>query len=334
MICPTSEKRQHFHPLLYQCFQTQTYEPKELVVVDTGYRPSEYLMACAKTDRPVAYYYFSVDDAVHEPSVGSIWDGTVCCGSATRRPRHLRRPAWSLGIKRNVACCLATGAVLVQFDDDDLYAPNYLTWMLPHLGPLSDGRFRASAAKLAAWHLLDMSDLTFGFLDVRTDKGIRERERRGWVYGWGFSLLFTRAAWELTPLPDVEYSEDIGYVESLLARKVPVTLVQLPDISIGMCAHSYHPGSTSGGEFVGEVRCGRVVAAPDAFNDLMPIVREVCSAMTPIATNDHRVGLREKDANDQLGVCHEWTQWTKSTRRPRAPVSRGHVHAGRPLALW
>ena len=37
----------------------------------------------------------------------------------------------------------------------------------------------------------------------------------GWLFGWGFSYMFTRSCWELTPVPDVEWSEDISFYEDL-----------------------------------------------------------------------------------------------------------------------
>lgn len=46
----------------------------------------------------------------------------------------LEPKAWSLGLKRNVAIELAAGEIIAHFDDDDLYAPGYLTWMHERLG--------------------------------------------------------------------------------------------------------------------------------------------------------------------------------------------------------
>ncbi len=46
----------------------------------------------------------------------------------------LEPKAWSLGLKRNVAIELAAGEIIAHFDDDDLYAPGYLSWMHECLG--------------------------------------------------------------------------------------------------------------------------------------------------------------------------------------------------------
>ncbi|CAK0847854.1 unnamed protein product [Prorocentrum cordatum] len=96
VTCPTSERRAHFHPLLYETFRTQDYEPKELVVVDTGLRPSEFFVKCARDDPRVVYRFFPVDDAREG------------C-----RPRG-GRAAWTLGLKRNIACCLSPEEALAE----------------------------------------------------------------------------------------------------------------------------------------------------------------------------------------------------------------------------
>mmetsp|Transcript_109194 Transcript_109194/g.209838 ORF Transcript_109194/g.209838 Transcript_109194/m.209838 type:complete len:1279 (+) Transcript_109194:52-3888(+) len=270
VVCPTSERRQQFHPLLYECFKTQTHEPKELVVVDTGANPSRFFEECAQQDSRVVYRFFPVDDA----QVG-----------VTGRSRS---QAWSLGLKRNIACYLARGVAIAHFDDDDLYAPAYLSWMWSRLlevsglkpeSPLPAGGLAPAALKLSDWHLLEIHNFTFSYLDVKADKDIPPRDRRGWLYGWGFSYFFTRGAWSVAPFPDVEFAEDAGFVEGLMARAVPVKLVRLPvpPESFPLVAHSQHIYSTSGGEVSLDSlkRCGRPVEKLSAFDDLMPVVSGV-----------------------------------------------------------
>eukprot|EP00971_Amphidinium_carterae_P188143 3734445-Amphidinium_carterae.1 len=97
--------------MLYKCFQQQDYENKELIVVDTGKQPSRFFEAVVKTDSRVVYRHFNVEDSRE---------------SQVAKPVHT---AWTLGLKRNIACCLAQGAAIAHFDDDDLYAPGYLAFM-------------------------------------------------------------------------------------------------------------------------------------------------------------------------------------------------------------
>merc|ERR1712048_1259355 len=100
--------------------------------------------------------------------------------------------------------------------------------------------------------------------DVETDETLPLSDRRSWLYGWGFSFVFTRAAWELAPFPDVEFAEDSAFMEGLLAQGIPVRFVRLPagPKGCGLAAHSYHPDSCSGGEFQGSDRCGKPVNMP------------------------------------------------------------------------
>jgi len=288
VTCPTTESRQQFHPLLYECFKAQIHEPKELVIVDSGTRPSRFFESCAERDPRVIYRFFAVGDA-HVDA-----------------PRKARNQEWSLGLKRNIACYLARGVAIAHFDDDDLYAPEYLSWMWSRLlreVKMSDkvltspdqGVDPLMAIKLTDWHLLDISTLKFSYLDVLADKDIPPRDRRGWLYGWGFSYFFSRKAWEKAPFPDVEFAEDAGFMEALMAQGVPVTLVRLPPAErkstapggppnnslssiAGLVAHSQHIHSTSGGEVIesGELRGKRVgtsVIMPTAFNGLMLAVK-------------------------------------------------------------
>ncbi|CAE7151869.1 unnamed protein product [Symbiodinium pilosum] len=156
--------------------------------------------------------------------------------------------SWSLGLKRNVAIQLAQGEVVAHFDDDDLYASGYLSWMHHRLEKVrkkaekdlctstkKESRLCPVAITLREWHLLDLSDMTFGFMDVEKDPLIPRDQRHGWLYGWGFSYMFTKSCWDLVPVPDVEWSEDISFYEDLRRLKVPVVAVPLPPGREALC---------------------------------------------------------------------------------------------------
>ncbi|CAE7709015.1 hypothetical protein AK812_SmicGene37570 [Symbiodinium microadriaticum] len=302
VVAPTSFVRHGFHPLLYECFRHQDYEPKQLVVVDTGPLPSDFLQAKAREDARVVYRHYQVADSRMDmpegwkegkPVTFSIGDQNVWTEYGSEATA-----SWSLGLKRNVAIQLAQGEILAHFDDDDLYASGYLTWMKQRLDKTLDkarsekekkereekekqpplhkeSRLIPVAITLREWHLLDLSDMTFGFMDVERDPLIPREQRHGWLYGWGFSYMFTRACWELAPVPDVEWSEDISFYEELRRLQVPVVPVPLPPGHEAVCAHSYHAKvNTSGGEFSGALRCGEPVPEPpEAFKELLPFAK-------------------------------------------------------------
>lgn len=146
VICPTTSERRVYHPLLYECFITQTHRLKELVVIDSGTEPSEFLQARAREDTRIVYRFFKMP------------------------PKDM-----AIGLKRNIACYVASGHVFAHFDDDDLYAPGYLAFMLARITKAKASWVNGVppvVAKLSAWHLLDVEERTWGFMDAKTDKEV------------------------------------------------------------------------------------------------------------------------------------------------------------------
>mmetsp|Transcript_11125 Transcript_11125/g.26149 ORF Transcript_11125/g.26149 Transcript_11125/m.26149 type:complete len:220 (+) Transcript_11125:232-891(+) len=99
------------------------------------------------------------------------------------------------------------------------------------------------------------------------------------VLGYGFTYVYTRAAWELVPFPDIDWSEDGEFITSLRQRGIPIALVRSdPKLCAhggGLAAHTYHRDTTSGGEFAGFLRLGMPVPAPESFVDLLPMIKQV-----------------------------------------------------------
>ena len=107
VICPTTAARRELHPALYASFACQRHARVELLVLDTGGK------------RPSAFFEGLDDDRVryfHEPELVLGENGAEC-----------------VGIKRNRLCALAEGAAIACFDDDNVYAPTYVSVMLHHL---------------------------------------------------------------------------------------------------------------------------------------------------------------------------------------------------------
>lgn len=172
----------------------------------------------------------------------------------------------------------------------------YLTVALKVISEYIESKLPPAAVTLRAWHLLDLSDMTFGYMDVENDPLVPKDQRYGWLFGWGFSYMFTRSCWELTPVPDVEWSEDISFYEELKRLKVPVVPVHPPSSS-AICAHSYHAKvNTSGGEFAGAVRCGTALQeTPKALMDLMPLAEAAASCVSS------RIGTRDQSIGEKSG---------------------------------
>mmetsp|Transcript_13366 Transcript_13366/g.33562 ORF Transcript_13366/g.33562 Transcript_13366/m.33562 type:complete len:515 (+) Transcript_13366:47-1591(+) len=383
VTCPTMNRRHVFHPLLYDCFTRQTHEPKELVVIDTGKKPSAFFVARMAEDPRVVYRFFPVRRPANSES-------EECDDPHGDDVVHAdKNGLWSLGFKRNVACHLASGSVIAHMDDDDLYSSNYLSYMFEKM--MLSARLRSNAGKereergrkssggeslqpmlvkLAEWHVLDLQDLSFGFLDPRNDKLVPKKEHHRWTYGWGFSYMFTKSAWELKPFPPVGWSEDIDWADGLMALGVSVSLLRLPPSSSkfqsgpgGLCAHSSHPTSLTGGEYVecavlgegpiGAVRTGYRVTIPVEFQSLLPILRAIISspkfkalsrAAIKVAPEEQfKIGLsmkhrllgrwdRGKDASPE-----EWDRrrgkGQEKGQRPRNTIAFAPRHRTMPLAL-
>jgi hypothetical protein len=125
VVTPTRGKTQKWHPLLYQVFASQTYDPKELIVLDSSKRPSKFFLALQ--DKRV--YYLHVANT-------------------------------TLGVKRNRLASMANGTIIAQFDDDDWYAPTYLDVMVSRLHTS-----KADFVKLSGWFVYSCTLKFFGYFD-------------------------------------------------------------------------------------------------------------------------------------------------------------------------
>lgn len=169
-LMPTANRRAHV-PLAVATFLRQDYAPRELVIVDDG------------TD-PVA------DLIPPDPRV-----------------RYVRLAgARSLGAKRNQACALARGEVLVHWDDDDWSAPWRLSYQVADL--LSTGA--------------DLCGLdSVWFYDPVREAAWRYRYSGGrtpWVHGATF--CFRRRLWERHAFPDVTVGEDTRWQREAIGARI------------------------------------------------------------------------------------------------------------------
>lgn len=97
-ICPTNNRRK-FIPAALECFFSQDWPEKELIVVDDGTDRVEDLFK----NVPGKYIYYL------EPNL----------------PAH--RPKTPIGTKLNIAAEHASGEILCRWDDDDWSAPNRIS---------------------------------------------------------------------------------------------------------------------------------------------------------------------------------------------------------------
>lgn len=169
-VMPTFDRRA-FVPQAVRYFLRQDYPAKELIIVDDGPEPVSDLLPA---DHRIVY---------HRLEARSV-----------------------LGAKRNLACDLARGPIIVHWDDDDWASPNRVS--------------------------VQVAALTGGDADVcgtasllYYDPAISSAWRFAWPGGlrpWaaGPSLCFAKDLWARSPFPEVAIGEDTRFVFSPAVRRV------------------------------------------------------------------------------------------------------------------
>jgi Glycosyl transferase family 2 len=145
----------------------------------------------------------------------------------------------SLGKKRNVLVESSTAEIIVQFDDDNVYAPSYVKRMLELLGT-------ADLLTLSAWFCYAVASRSMYYWDVEANDRCHfllqsgadpqllfpmpdgNGDRDAQLFGYGFSYVFRKAAWSSAPFPDaLDFGEDFAMAKAMRERGLAV--VKEPD---------------------------------------------------------------------------------------------------------
>jgi len=157
---------------------------------------------------------------------------------------HAQRPAnidWTIGLKRNMCTHLASGQFIANFDDDDLYAPNYITTMVQAM--IAQG---SNAVTLSSWFVYNVATNQFGFVDPEEYSHAGEKDN--WLYGYGFSYVYHRKASFDSPYLNCNMSEDYEFFRELRTKCSPrgsKRSVSLYYDKYGIVLHTLHPKATS-----------------------------------------------------------------------------------------
>jgi len=224
---PTTESRQSFHEQVWRVFEAQTWPDKELIVVETfSNAPSPFFTTRSQEDDRIIYVPLEVT---------ANMDLTI-------------------GLKRNMCTHLASGKFIANFDDDDLYAPEYLSTMLQSME-----QQMLDAITLSGWYVVDVHTGNVGYMDPTA---VCNREDvstiDGWVFGYGFSYVYTRGAALSFPYLDLNMNEDWNFYWALRkdnlrkrgGRGVQLQLMDPSGVALlsdgwGLCVHTLHRSSTS-----------------------------------------------------------------------------------------
>jgi glycosyltransferase involved in cell wall biosynthesis len=186
---PTSGRRS-FVPQAVRYFLRQDYPARELVVVDDGPEPVGDLLPA---DPRIVYH------RLEAPMV--------------------------LGAKRNLACELARGSIIVHWDDDDWSSPDRVSVQVAAL--TRDDADACGVASLLCYDLAHASAWRFTW----------PGGQRPWAAG--SSLCFTKDLWRGSPFPEVAIGEDTRFVFSPAVRRVA-------DVRTSVCVVGIiHPQNTA-----------------------------------------------------------------------------------------
>lgn len=214
IVAPSMASRQHYHENLWRCFDAQTWPDKELVVFETYEdAPSSFLREKAKTDKRIVYV------TMHR---AADTDFTV-------------------GLKRNMTLHLASGEFIVNFDDDDLYAPAYVDTIV--------GKMRNEGLvgiTLSAWYNYYTGKGVCTFSDPEGwGEWVNDpRELTNILYGYGFSYTHRRAPSLSHPYPNVGFAEDAPFFLKLKELYGDRNVILLKDTE-GLCVHIMHRANTA-----------------------------------------------------------------------------------------
>ena len=171
-IMPTAD-RAPFVALALRRFAEQEHAPRELIVIDDGTRPVEALVA-------------------GQPGV---------------RYQRLARQH-SIGAKRNLACEMAQGEFIVQWDDDDWYGPQRLA---RQLAPLRSGA--ADITGLRCRWLACLDDGAFWQMSPALHRHMFTLDVHGGTLAW------RRRLWsEGLRYPDTSLAEDAALLRAAVQR--------------------------------------------------------------------------------------------------------------------
>jgi glycosyltransferase involved in cell wall biosynthesis len=190
IVTPTWN-REAFLPAIHACVQRQNYENFEWLVHDDSELPSAELAHAS-------------------------WD----------KLRYIHSPErMTIGEKRNALLEQATGEIIVNFDDDDYYGPDYVSNRVAAL--IESEKPLSISAGFFAYHL---NTGHFGYYRPHHKKGIAFQFHRGGVemvqldkvnipfihlcYGW--SYVFRRELWDRVRFADVSMFEDRAFVQKVM----------------------------------------------------------------------------------------------------------------------
>ncbi|MFQ6396929.1 glycosyltransferase [Nocardia sp. KC 131] len=224
VVCPTYQRPELLRTAVRH-YCSQTYDGgMELIILDDSPEPADFLDEKLCHEHRIRYY-------------------------------HVPNNRMTLGDKLNLMTQLARGEIIVEFDDDDYYAPQYIERMIEFLGD-------ADFVTLSRWFAYDPANKIFCYwstdilspthfvlspwepIDTTSTKGWPESWVDGKVWGYGFSFVWRKSTYpevEIRGYPPGGNSCDLDFTLSL--QKAGFKTVCVADTE-GLVLHILHPKSS------------------------------------------------------------------------------------------
>jgi glycosyltransferase involved in cell wall biosynthesis len=161
-IMPTAN-RQKYVPFAIKYFLAQDYSNAELVIIDDGKEPAYSLIP----DNPKIKYFYS-------------------------------EPIGTIGIKRNKACEKAKGEFIMHWDDDDWYAPD---WISRQVEAQNDSGADITGLNQVIFYSPSI-EKRWMYMDTDQEKP--------WLCG--ATMAYKKSFWEKHPFIDIQVGEDYDFV--------------------------------------------------------------------------------------------------------------------------
>lgn len=167
-IMPTANRPQ-FVELAVDNFLNQDFRDVELIIIDDG---KESIASILPQHRRIKYFYV--------PPLGSI------------------------GVKRNYACNLAEGEIIIHWDDDDWYAHDWISKQV-------------ELVKNIDADIYGLNEIVF-FSPLRQQywKYADKNTERPWLSG--ATMAYRKSFWAAHPFKDIQIGEDYDYIWNNGAR--------------------------------------------------------------------------------------------------------------------
>ncbi len=217
IITPTKDRPQ-FLPLLKKCVLSQSYKNLEWLIFDDSREKSIKFL---DENSRIQYFY--------------------------------SKNVLSIGEKRNHLIENASGELIIHFDDDDLYAPNYTKFFVESIMKNEQDflnlrgffLYHSNTKRYGYWDLTKQNGIHFLF--GPDEKGLVQFDKtRGKVIpdlliSYGFGYCYKKNIYGEIKYPEINWQEDVKFAKTVSKFHRVGGVID----NVGLCMHFIHARNTS-----------------------------------------------------------------------------------------